>query len=120
MASEDRPVNILDFGAWKKQGRKITSLTAYDFPTAHWLDAAGVDCLLVANIKRIGAAADLRCHSLRLGEIAIDNHDSSVPAGGKLARASRADAAGAAGHDINAFGLRSIHECRPFELSRRD
>jgi len=49
MASEDRPVNILDFGAWKKQGRKITSLTAYDFPTAHWLDAAGVDCLLVGD-----------------------------------------------------------------------
>lgn len=49
MANEDRPVNILDFGAWKAQGRKITSLTAYDYPTARWLDAAGVDCLLVGD-----------------------------------------------------------------------
>lgn len=49
MANDDRPVTILDFDAWKKQGRKITSLTAYDYPTARWLDSAGVDCLLVGD-----------------------------------------------------------------------
>ncbi|WP_165249903.1 3-methyl-2-oxobutanoate hydroxymethyltransferase [Paludisphaera soli] len=45
----ERPVTILDFDAWKKQGRKISVLTAYDHPTARWFDAAGVDCLLVGD-----------------------------------------------------------------------
>lgn len=49
MATDERPVTILDFGAWKTQGRKISSLTVYDHPTAHWLDAAGIDCLLVGD-----------------------------------------------------------------------
>ncbi|AMV39702.1 3-methyl-2-oxobutanoate hydroxymethyltransferase [Planctomyces sp. SH-PL62] len=45
----ERPVTILDFDAWKKQGRKISVLTAYDHATARWLDDAGVDCLLVGD-----------------------------------------------------------------------
>ena len=49
MPTEDRPVTIPDFAAWKGQGRKIAVLTAYDFPTARLLDAAGVDCLLVGD-----------------------------------------------------------------------
>jgi 3-methyl-2-oxobutanoate hydroxymethyltransferase len=49
MASEDRAVIIPDFAAWKSQGRKITVLTAYDYPIARLLDAAGVDCLLVGD-----------------------------------------------------------------------
>lgn len=44
-----RPVTVLDFGAWKAAGRKISVLTAYDFPTARLLDEAGVDCLLVGD-----------------------------------------------------------------------
>ncbi|MDR3639231.1 MAG: 3-methyl-2-oxobutanoate hydroxymethyltransferase [Isosphaeraceae bacterium] len=43
------PVTPLDFARWKPQGRKISVLTAYDFPTARLLDAAGVDCLLVGD-----------------------------------------------------------------------
>jgi len=42
-------VTPLDFARWKQQGRKISVLTAYDFPTARLLDAAGVDCLLVGD-----------------------------------------------------------------------
>ncbi|MDG3003905.1 3-methyl-2-oxobutanoate hydroxymethyltransferase [Paludisphaera mucosa] len=49
MAIDDRPVTILDFDAWKKQSRKISVLTAYDYATARWLDAAGIDCLLVGD-----------------------------------------------------------------------
>src|SRR5437764_5107224 len=49
MSSEDRPVTIPDFATWKAQGRKISVLTAYDFPTARLLDAAGIDCLLVGD-----------------------------------------------------------------------
>lgn len=49
MASEDRPVIVPDFAIWKRAGRKIGVLTAYDFPTARLLDGAGVDCLLVGD-----------------------------------------------------------------------
>lgn len=49
MPTDDRPVTIPDFAAWKTQKRRISVLTAYDFPTARLLDEAGVDCLLVGD-----------------------------------------------------------------------
>ncbi len=49
MPTDSRPVIIPDFAAWKSRRRRITVLTAYDFPTARLLDGAGVDCLLVGD-----------------------------------------------------------------------
>src|SRR3954471_22680468 len=49
MASEESPVTPPDFARWKRQGRKISTLTAYDFTTARLLDEVGVDCLLVGD-----------------------------------------------------------------------
>jgi 3-methyl-2-oxobutanoate hydroxymethyltransferase len=49
MPTEVRPVTIPEFSAWKSQRRRISVLTAYDFPTARLLDEAGVDCLLVGD-----------------------------------------------------------------------
>jgi 3-methyl-2-oxobutanoate hydroxymethyltransferase len=52
MATESKnsaPVTLPDFARWKQQKRKISVLTAYDFPTARLLDDAGVDCLLVGD-----------------------------------------------------------------------
>jgi 3-methyl-2-oxobutanoate hydroxymethyltransferase len=49
MATEAPPVTIPDFLNWKSQRRRIAVLTAYDFPTARLLDAAGVDCILVGD-----------------------------------------------------------------------
>ncbi len=43
------PVTLPDFARWKQRGRKISVLTAYDYPTARLLDTAGVDCLLVGD-----------------------------------------------------------------------
>lgn len=47
--SQDRPVRVPDLRDAKRSGRRITMLTAYDFPTARILDAAGVDVLLVGD-----------------------------------------------------------------------
>src|SRR3954451_11636025 len=49
MAPAEPAVTPPDFAGWKQQGRKISVLTAYDFPTARLLDDAGVDCLLVGD-----------------------------------------------------------------------
>lgn len=42
-------VTIHDLRAWKAEGRRFTMLTAYDYPTAQILDAAGVPVLLVGD-----------------------------------------------------------------------
>ncbi len=49
MPTDVRPVIIPDFAVWKSRRRRISVLTAYDFPTARLLDGAGVDCLLVGD-----------------------------------------------------------------------
>src|SRR5271157_1668529 len=40
---------IHDFSLMKKEGKKITFLTSYDFPTATFAEAAGLDMLLVGD-----------------------------------------------------------------------
>jgi len=42
-------VTVPEFVALKAAGRKITVLTAYDYPTAAVIDAAGVDAILVGD-----------------------------------------------------------------------
>lgn len=42
-------VSIHDLRTWKADGRRFTMLTAYDYPTAQILDAAGVPVLLVGD-----------------------------------------------------------------------
>jgi 3-methyl-2-oxobutanoate hydroxymethyltransferase len=41
--------SILDFYKMKKEGQKITWLTSYDFPTAQFAEAAGMDMILVGD-----------------------------------------------------------------------
>ncbi|MBQ4143171.1 MAG: 3-methyl-2-oxobutanoate hydroxymethyltransferase [Thermoguttaceae bacterium] len=42
-------LTIPEFTAIKKTGRKISMLTAYDFPTARLVDEAGIDAILVGD-----------------------------------------------------------------------
>lgn len=42
-------MTVPDFMALKSQGQKITMLTAYDYPTAQVVDAAGIDGILVGD-----------------------------------------------------------------------
>jgi 3-methyl-2-oxobutanoate hydroxymethyltransferase len=44
-----RPVTVPDFRAAKGQGRKLVVVTAYDYTSAYWCDAAGVDAILVGD-----------------------------------------------------------------------
>lgn len=46
---ERKKVTITDLHEKKRQGRKITMLTAYDYSTAHLIDEAGVDSILVGD-----------------------------------------------------------------------
>ena len=77
---------------------------------------AGLDALLVADIDRIGAAAEFRRHGLRFCQIAVGYHDQ-IAGAGKFAHAGRTDAAGAAGHHADTF--RAIHRARSLSLPRR-
>ncbi len=42
-------VTTRKFRRFKKDGKKIAVLTAYDYPTARILDTAGIDCILVGD-----------------------------------------------------------------------
>lgn len=42
-------VTTATFRQYRAEGKKITMLTAYDFPTAKLLDAAGIDAILVGD-----------------------------------------------------------------------
>lgn len=45
----DKKITVLDIQKMKDDGRKITMLTAYDYPFARILDGSGVDILLVGD-----------------------------------------------------------------------
>jgi len=47
--AERKLVTVFDFAAKKARGERLVVVTAYDYPSAHFADAAGVDALLVGD-----------------------------------------------------------------------
>jgi len=62
IANEARPVTVPDFLSARSRGVRLTVLTAYDYPMARLLDAAGVDALLVGD--SLGMVVQGHEHSL--------------------------------------------------------
>ncbi len=54
-----------DFFEMKKRGDKIAWLTAYDYPTARFAEAAGMDMLLVGDSLGMCVSRPLRPSSSR-------------------------------------------------------
>lgn len=49
MVTSTKKFTVASFLKAKKEGRKISMLTAYDYPMAKLLEVAGIDCLLVGD-----------------------------------------------------------------------
>ena len=49
MSTEVRQITVPQFTAMKASGRKITVLTAYDYPTAKLVDSTDIECILVGD-----------------------------------------------------------------------
>lgn len=49
MSTEIRQITVPQFTAMKAAGRKITVLTAYDYPTARLIDTTDIECILVGD-----------------------------------------------------------------------
>src|SRR5216684_159082 len=66
---ESRPLTVPRFVDDKKQGHKLSVLTAYDFLWAGLLDAAGVDAILVGDSLGMVVQGKATTLPVRLSEI---------------------------------------------------
>ena len=66
-----KQININTIQKLKNDGQKITSLTAYDYSTAKYLDEAGIDIILVEDSLAMVALGYETTHSIGMEEMLI-------------------------------------------------
>ena len=64
-----RTVTLLTFQKYKREGRKIVALTAYDYSMAKILDRAGVDLILVGDSLAMVALGHQTTHAVTMDEM---------------------------------------------------
>jgi len=66
-----KSISVLNLMDYKKNGKKITSLTAYDYSTAQQLDNAGVDMILVGDSAAMVVLGYETTHAITMDEMLI-------------------------------------------------
>jgi 3-methyl-2-oxobutanoate hydroxymethyltransferase len=66
-----KAISVLDLIDYKKNGKKITSLTAYDYSTARQLDDAGVDMILVGDSAAMVVLGYETTHGITMDEMCV-------------------------------------------------
>jgi len=69
ITSSHKAVTTLSLLKFKKEGRKIVALTAYDYSTAKILDKAGVDLILVGDSLAMVALGHKTTHAVTVDEM---------------------------------------------------
>ncbi|MBY0357117.1 MAG: 3-methyl-2-oxobutanoate hydroxymethyltransferase [Candidatus Obscuribacterales bacterium] len=74
-----KAVSTLTFQKYKREGRKIVALTAYDYSTAKILDRSGVDLILVGDSLAMVALGHQTTHAVTMDEMV--HHTQAVTRG---------------------------------------
>jgi 3-methyl-2-oxobutanoate hydroxymethyltransferase len=74
-----KAISTLTFLKYKREGRKIVCLTAYDYSTAKILDKAGVDLILVGDSLAMVALGHQTTHAVTMDEMV--HHTRAVTRG---------------------------------------
>ena len=114
MHETTKKVRLPTLARWKRQGRKITMLTAYDATMAALLDRAGIDALLVGD--SLGMVVLGHETTIPVTLDAMVHHAAAVTRG---AQASARDRRHAVSHATRSAPSRRVAQRGPADAGRR-